>query len=108
LNTYQKGKRNERKAKRYYESQGYAVETVRYNMYAKTKDFWNLWDLLCVGEYDMRFVQVKTNQKPTKEWIQRAEDWGPKGSKFVKEYIVFKDYVRGDTPSVIVTFPSNC
>ena len=73
-------------------------------MYAKTKDYWNLWDLICVGEYDIRFIQVKTNQKPNKDWITRAEAWGPKGSTFVKEYVVYKDYSRGNTPSSIVTF----
>jgi len=104
VNRYKKGQRCQQKAKRYYESQGYEVEVVRYNMYAKNKDYFGLWDLICVGLYDVRFVQVKANRKPDKKWRERAEIWGPRGSKFVREYIVYKDYSRGDVPSSIVTF----
>ena len=104
MNRYKKGQRCQQKAKRFYESQGYEVEVVRYSMYLKQKDFYGLWDLICVGPHDIRFVQVKSNRKPTKEWIEAAESWGPRGSKFIREWVVYKDYSRGDVPSAQVTF----
>lgn len=104
INRYKKGLRTQQKAKRWYESQGYEVEVVRYSAYMKNKDYFGLWDLICVGEYDIRFVQVKANNKPSKAWQAEAELWGPKGSKFIKEWVVYKDYNKGkDTPSTIVT-----
>lgn len=103
INTYRKGQKTQQKAKRYYEKMGYEVEVVRYNMYSAQKDFFGLWDLICVGLHDVRFVQVKSNNKPSKEWQEKAEQWGTKGSKIVREWVVFKDYSRGDTPSARVT-----
>ena len=102
MNSYQKGKRVENKAKKYYESQGYEVETVRYNQWMKNKDYFGLWDLICVGEYNVRFVQVKANKKPPKEWIERANAWGPKCNNIIREWVVYKDYSRGLTPSAQV------
>ena len=104
INAYAKGGRNQRRAKRYYESEGYEVEIVRYSKWAKNKDYFGLWDLIVVGEHDIRFVQVKTNAKPNKEWMEKAEKWGPKKSWCIKEYIVYRDYWKGDSPTVRVTF----
>lgn len=103
MNRYKKGQRNQQKCKRYYESMGYEVEVVRYNMYMARKDFFSLWDLICVGPHDIVFVQVKTNQKPTKEWQERANAWGPTGSKVKRVWCVYRDYQRGDVPSLKVT-----
>ena len=102
INTYQKGARNQRKAKRYYENIGYEVEIVRYNKWEKQKDFFGLWDLICVGKNDVIFVQVKTNQSPDKEWRARANKWGPIGKAVYKEWVTYKDYQRGDVPSARV------
>jgi hypothetical protein len=62
VNTYKKGARNQLKARKYYESLGYEVEVVRYNKFMARKDYFGLWDLICVGQDDIRFVQVKTNR----------------------------------------------
>jgi hypothetical protein len=95
---------SQNKCRKFYENLGYDVEVVRYNKWAKQKDFFGLWDLICVGNHDVRFVQVKTNQKPTREWQEKAEAWGPKGTaKIVKEWCVYKDYQRGNAPSARVT-----
>jgi hypothetical protein len=103
INNYRKGQKVQQKAKRYYESLGYEVEVVRYNKFSKSKDFFGLWDLICVGEHNVRFVQVKANKKPAKEWQERAREWGTRGSKIIREWVVYKDYQRGDAPSAIVT-----
>jgi hypothetical protein len=84
---------------------GYQVETVRYDKWRAQKDFFGLWDLICVGKHDIIFVQVKTNNKPDKDWRIRAESWGPKNNaSIVKEYVVYRDYQRGVVPSSRVTF----
>ena len=103
MNTYKKGKRVEAKAKKYYEKLGYEVETVRYNPYMKQKDYFGLWDLICVGHHNIRFVQVKANKPPSKEWKERANAWGPTGNNIIREWVVYKDYSRGLAPSAQVT-----
>ena len=57
-----------------------------------------MWDLICVGEQDIRFVQVKTNKSPDKEWKVQAESW-PCPKCVVREWIVYVDYSKGNTPS---------
>lgn len=102
INTYRKGLLNQRKAKEYYQSQGYQVEVVRYSKWLKNKDFFGLWDLICVGPIDIRFVQVKTNQHPDHEWKERARAWKcPKNA--VREWVVYRDYTRGVIPEARVT-----
>lgn len=102
MNSYQKGQRSQRKGKAYYESQGYQVETVRYSKWMKNKDFFGLWDLICVGPTDIRFVQVKTNKKPDREWQEKALAWRcPRGC--LREWIVYRDYTRGVIPAARVT-----
>ena len=56
----------QRKSAQFYRDEGYEVEIVRYNQWMKNKDFFGLWDLIVVGK-DVRFVQVKSNNKPTKD-----------------------------------------
>jgi len=84
---------------------GYEVEVVVRNRFKSSCDFFGLWDLICVGAYDIRFIQVKTNCNPSREWQDRASAWGPDNSTFyIKEYIVYKDYKsKGDIPSIRVT-----
>ena len=50
---------------------------------------------------DVRFVQVKSNNKPTREWIERATAWRSGGA--IKEYVIYKDYSRGNAPTKRVT-----
>jgi len=99
VNTYRKGNRNQQKAKRFYESLGYDVEVVRRDRWKKDQDFFGLWDLICVSDKDVIFVQVKTNAKPTGEWIDKARNWRMANIGIQKEYAIYKDYERtGDRP----------
>ena len=84
IDTYRKGGKNQRKARRFYESEGYEVEVVRYSKWAKNKDFFGLWDLCCVGPHDIRFVQIKTNARPDNAWMEEARLWGPNKSWCIK------------------------
>ena len=108
MNTVAKGNRTQRKAREYYESQGYAVETARrtsYHAMAKIPiDFFGLWDLICVGREDIRFVQVKTNFKPTLEWEEAARKW-PCPKWAVKEIVIYRDYQRGIVPGNRISLP---
>jgi len=107
LNHYAKGKRTEAKAKKYYESLGYEVETVRYDKWRANKDYFGLWDLICVSKKGVVFCQVKANTPPSKKWREEAIAWGPKGNLgkvFIKkEFVVYKDYQKGLKPWKVVT-----
>ena len=104
INTYAKGNRNQNKARKFYESLGYEVEVVRRTPYRTNQDFFGLWDLICVGDHDIIFCQVKTNKDPSSEWQEKATNWGPDDSVIQKEYVVYKDYSRGNVPSGRVIF----
>ncbi len=82
---------------------GYDVEVVRYDKWRANKDYFGLWDLICVSDALVRFVQVKTNNKPDKKWVDKALEWGPDSPLVIKEYVVYKDYQRGDKPWKAVT-----
>jgi len=98
MNTRAKGNRIQRKARSYYEKIGYTVETVKHTKYNKN-DFFGLWDLMCVRKEDIRFVQVKANQKPAKQWINKAKDWVcPEFC--IKEILIWKD--RAKEPIIII------
>ena len=103
INTYRKGQNSQQKAKRYYESLGYEVEVVRYNKFSKNKDYFGLWDLICVKRQDMRFVQVKTNASPNKEWVEKANAWGVRNNCIIREWVVYRDGKAGDIPAARVT-----
>jgi hypothetical protein len=106
INTYKKGNRNQQKAKKFYEGEGYAVEVVRRDKWRKDQDFFGLWDLICVKHQDIRFVQVKTNANPSREWKERANKWGcPKCA--VREWVVYRDYQKGVVPSSRVILGPN-
>ena len=73
------------------------METVRYSKWSVDKDFYGLFDLICVSKYNVRFVQVKTNAIPSKAWIAECERfecpiWA------VKEFCVYKDGYGGNAP----------
>lgn len=61
MNTRAKGKRNERKARKQLEEEGFQVVAPNYSRYGYT-DFFNLWDLIAVNDKQVRFVQVKSNK----------------------------------------------
>ena len=74
------------------------METVRFSKWLKNKDYFGLWDLICVSSFDIRFVQVKTNAKPTRAWIEEATNW-PCPPSAIKEWVSYNDYSRGCEPS---------
>lgn len=107
INTVRKGGRNQNKARKYYESLGYEVEVVRRDRWRPNQDFFGLWDLICVSFWEVLFVQVKTNRKPEKEWVERAKKWlCPLRAK--KICIIYKDYQRGNKPSVEIVYDPCC
>ena len=98
INTVRKGNRTALKAKKFYEALGYQVEVVRRDKWRKDQDFFGLWDFICVNKISVIFVQVKTNARPNKEWLQKADKWKcPRGT--TKEYVVYRDYQKGIAPS---------
>ena len=109
MNTVAKGNRSQNKARKYYVSLGYSVEVARrttYHIKAKVPiDFFGLFDLICVSYQDVRFVQVKTNGKPNKEWEKKVLAWQcPKW--VVKEVVIYRDYQRGLVPVNRITYIS--
>ena len=84
---------------------GYLVEVVRRDRFRPNQDFFGLWDLICVSKQDIRFVQVKTNTNPTREWKDAAQYWAsiscPRNA--ICEFVVYQDYSRGNTPSKRIT-----
>ncbi|MHA1344372.1 MAG: hypothetical protein ACTSQG_10315 [Promethearchaeota archaeon] len=71
VNTYRKGLRLERKVKEYLESLGFLVARVEsINKYKKTKDLFNLFDLIAINKYIIKFIQVtSTKPHPHKKYI---------------------------------------
>ncbi len=96
VNTFKKGYRTMCKARKYYESRGYRVEAVVTTQWKK--DFWGLWDLICISSRGTVLSQVKCNGLPTKEWYYRAEVFEVPDN-CVKVVDVYKDYQRGNAPS---------
>jgi len=87
---------------------GYQVEVVRRDKWRKDQDFFGLWDLICVGANDIRFVQVKTNQKPDREWYEKEARWRCPSS-CVREICIYKDYQKGgDVPANRITLEPRC
>src|SRR3990167_6853842 len=105
INRYAKGMRNQSKCRAWYESLGYQVEMVRYSKWLKNKDFWGLWDLICVSSGQIHFVQVKTNQKPSKAWFTEAANWKCPESA-VKLAVVYEDGQRGCIPAKSIIVPN--
>lgn len=105
MSNVSKGNTNQRRARRYYEAMGYRVEVVKRSKWC-SGDFFGLWDLICIGDHDIIFAQIKTNERPDREWMQRAENWQcPRNCQ--KEILVYYDYDRkGDVPRNRIVFPS--
>lgn len=70
-----KGARTKRKCKEFYEDRGWQVGDVEKSQkYAKTRDLFDLFDLIAIKGRTVKFIQVKTNkpatQKPYREWAK--------------------------------------
>ena len=68
-----KGWKTQRECIKLLESEGWLVSKVEIaHKFAKHKDLWGLWDLACIRDNLIKFVQVKTNQlgsmKPYKKF----------------------------------------
>jgi hypothetical protein len=69
VNTRNKGRRNELKAKELLERLGYAVAlTPMPQKFNKEQDFFGLFDIIAIGPGGVRLVQVKTNRKPSRTY----------------------------------------
>ena len=65
VNSRAKGHNTERRAKKELESIGWLVDKARGSMrWSKNNDFFNMWDLIAIRGGILRFIQVKTNNKP--------------------------------------------
>lgn len=70
-----KGARTKRKCKEFYEDRGWQVGDVEKSQkYAKTRDLFDLFDLVAIKGARVKFIQVKTNQPATqkdyREWAK--------------------------------------
>lgn len=71
MNTRRKGRKNELRARDILEEAGYAVCVAPNPLkWSLENDLWGLWDLCAVNAVSIRFVQVKTNRKPSKEYTE--------------------------------------
>lgn len=63
LQTRRKGNRNQLKAIKKLEEQGYLVTKIeRVGFWIKEKDAWGLFDLCSISTKHIKFVQISTNQ----------------------------------------------
>lgn len=92
MNAVAKGKRNERKTQKYYESRGWVVYTVVRSRFNKNQDIFNLFDHIAWKDGKIKLVQTKTNtlRKPDREAIKAFAT--PLGVS--KEVFVWIDYQR--------------
>lgn len=85
MNTREKGRRKEKQVRDILVAQGYDVQMAPMpTKWAKENDMFGgseeerigLWDLVAVGPYDIRFIQVKTNLSDVKKkWREKAKAW---------------------------------
>lgn len=97
MNTSQKGKRNERKARKYLEAGGWKVIVAkRSSRYDLEIDFFGLFDLCASKDGYFRWIQVKSNYCPlfVKEDIRK--NFIVDGHFVKKEVWVFKDHSRSN------------
>lgn len=79
INTKNKGNRIRLLAIKNLEKQGYWVDTVeKANKFARVKDLFGLFDLIAIrrqwNKIELRFVQVKSNQKPPLAEYKKFKD----------------------------------
>ncbi len=95
MNSRQKGKRNEDKARKILEADGWEVEIMPYTRYHH-QDFFNLWDLLAVKSGRTKWVQVKSNRLPPPAYRDSLTSFQGGGDK---ELWIFYD--RKKEPRII-------
>lgn len=72
MNTRRKGRKNELRARDILEEAGYSVCVAPNPLkWSLENDLWGLWDLCAVNGVSVRFVQVKTNRKPPREYTEK-------------------------------------
>jgi len=97
MNTRQKGRRNEKKAKAILEGLGYQVAlTANPTKFAVEQDLFGLWDAIAVSALDIRFIQVKSNKPPYGKQKKRYASFVCPASAS-KEIWVFYDRVKKPT-----------
>lgn len=85
-----KGKRNEREAAELYEEAGYLTFRPQESKWGET-DIFGLFDILAVGEHNIRFVQVKSNAaRGIMDWLEELADL-PHPDNTYAEYLVKYD-----------------
>ena len=95
INTKRKGSRNERKAKKILEDQGYYV--------CKASASLGVWDLVCFNYHHMRLVQVTTNRCRLSEKNALIRFHAPEFA--IKELWIFKDRVTNPVIEVLAFDP---
>lgn len=73
MNCVGKGKRVQLLARDSLVHDGYLVEVVPHLRFKK--DYFNLFDLICVGHGFVRFIQVKSGRRPDLDWYLRCKAW---------------------------------
>lgn len=94
INSRMKGRRAEKEVKAMMELAGYKVYLVpmpkRYN---KENDMYHCWDLLATrGEY-WKFIQVKSNRKPSRQYIRKLNIFA---EEHANPFMAFEIWIRHD------------
>ena len=98
INTRQKGRRNEFRCAKMLEDVGYEVQLApNPTRWSTQNDLFGLWDVVCVREKEIRWIQVKTNRKPTQSELEPYRAWRCYGSK---EIWIFYDGEK--EPSIMI------
>lgn len=102
VNTRQKGRRNELRAKKELESWGYKTYLVRNpHKWSKENDIFGLFDLVAIGKAGVKFVQVKTNRKPNLQKYQNfIDEYGSVDRKISGIVMVWHDRIGWKTYSI--------
>ena len=94
VNTRQKGRRNETRARDAMLAMGYQVQmTAMPSKWSTQNDLFGLWDLIAINADTIRFVQVKTNQTAPPAWRKEASAWQCPNN-CTKEIWIYKDRIK--------------
>ena len=100
MSTRDKGRRNELRARDVLLAAGYDVQMAPMpSRWARQQDLWGLWDLVGINAVSIRFVQVKTNKKPSREYTEELAAFVCPAN-CTKELWIFKD--REPKPLIFV------